>query len=346
MRKILIDDSIRSIAESYKHKVHAHGHYENNKVLINPRKKLDALLKAFKDGDVKIDAGKPLPTAISKQMQSYLELLIKKYDDGLLDASPSVIESLNAEFDKAILDPKLFDLQINVKKTQKTTFHNRIVTALMYNEIRHYIYPQYIRQLRVKACVYCNAAFCVTDSQGKAYYTADHWKPKSRYPHFAISFFNLVPCCFSCNCNKGEDDVGYFCLFEEDSKADRDVLRLKISDKDIAMYIMNHKADNLVINLIEAHDTDRAMREHMDQKLHISAIYSEHRDVAEEALWRRIAYNASNIEALNQLLKGSSQKLTNTEVQRFIYGTFYDRDDMHMRPLTRLIHGLMEDIDG
>lgn len=112
------------------------------------------------------------------------------------------------------------------------------------------------------------------------------------------------------------------------------------------MYIMNHKADNLVINLIEAHDTDRAMREHMDQKLHISAIYSEHRDVAEEALWRRIAYNASNIEALNQLLKGSSQKLTNTEVQRFIYGTFYDRDDMHMRPLTRLIHGLMEDIDG
>ena len=56
-----------------------------------------------------------------------------------------------------------------------------------------------------------------------------------------------------------------------------------------------------------------------------------------------MAYNTSSMEALNQLFSDKGQKLSNEEVRRFIYGTYPDSDDMHKRPLTRLIQNLMDE---
>jgi len=344
MRRILIDRRVKGLAKNYKDKVHAHARYGvDDKKLVSPRKRLASLLKAFVDGKVKSDAGNPLDPGVSASMHDYLQLLISEYDDGLLDATPSKFDTLNARFDQAIIDTNLYGMKLKVGSNNAAAFHDIIVTALCYADIRQYIYPQYIRQFKIKACVYCNAAFCVTDNDGVAYYTVDHWMPKSRYPHFAISFFNLVPCCFSCNRNKGDDGGEYFCLYEDEPGADRDVLHLKVSDKSIATYIMSHDAEVLDISLTEANPKYKSMRENMDRKLHISNLYAEHKDVAEEALWRRIVYNGSNTEALNQLFKNASLRLSDYDVRRFVYGTYPDSDDMHRRPLSRLIQDLMDE---
>ncbi len=58
---------------------------------------------------------------------------------------------------------------------------------------------------------------------------------------------------------------------------------------------------------------------------------------------QKMAYNTSSMEALNQLFSDKGQKLSNEEVRRFIYGTYPDSDDMHKRPLTRLIQNLMDE---
>lgn len=343
MRKILIDGFVKAVAENYRKEVHSHGHYgRDDNILINPSRRLDALLKAFNERDVTSNDGTPLPQVVAENLQRYTSLLLRKYKDDLLDATPGEIKSLNTEFDNAIGDPAFYYLKVKVRNKKVAKFNDIIIKALRYDDIRQYIYPQYIRRLGIKACVYCNAAFCVTDRNGVAYYTADHWKPKSRYPHLAISFFNLVPCCFSCNRNKGDDEGEYFCLYEDDPHVGRDVLYLRVSAKSMASYIMNHDADELEICLSEATPDYKTLRDNMDERLHITSIYREHIDVAEETIWRKMAYNTSSMEALNQLFSDKGQKLSNEEVRRFIYGTYPDSDDMHKRPLTRLIQNLMD----
>ncbi|MYM96927.1 HNH endonuclease domain-containing protein [Duganella vulcania] len=56
------------------------------------------------------------------------------------------------------------------------------------------------------SCPYCNLnKITITDmSKSKeedptAYLDLDHFFPKSRYPYFAVSFYNLVPSCHDCN---------------------------------------------------------------------------------------------------------------------------------------------------
>lgn len=352
MRRILIDKRIAGIANAYKGKVQSHGNYGKDNQLINPQKRLTALLNAFRDDKVteyigKGDDGRKIYKALSgvdsDRYKAYIELIISEYKKDLLTASPAKMAVLEKRFDAALGDDALLDKEVKVKSNKSASFHHIIVSAMMYQEIRQYIYPQFIRQLGIKSCAYCNAAFCVTDKDGMAYYTADHWKPKSRYPYLATSFFNLVPCCFSCNRNKGDDGGEYFCLYEDDKSAKLDVLHLRVPDKNIVEYIMHHNPEVLNIQLIEASAAYRSMRDNMDEKLHISNIYAEHKDVAEETLWRKIAYTRSNIEALNESLKTSGLSLTSEEVYRFLYGIYPDSDDMHKRPLTRLIQDIMDD---
>lgn len=55
---------------------------------------------------------------------------------------------------------------------------------------------------KYKMCPYCHQAFAhtlVPDGTGSFRPTLDHYYAKSRYPYLALSIFNLVPSCYTCN---------------------------------------------------------------------------------------------------------------------------------------------------
>jgi hypothetical protein len=58
-------------------------------------------------------------------------------------------------------------------------------------------------------CPYCNQAFAFTvvEAGGSFRPTLDHFFPKAEYPYLALSLYNLVPSCYTCNSNlKGTKD--------------------------------------------------------------------------------------------------------------------------------------------
>ncbi len=60
------------------------------------------------------------------------------------------------------------------------------------------------RQLGVHCCPYCNRTYITTLGEDKAKFSRpdfDHFLPKSVYPYFRLSFFNLIPSCVICNRN-------------------------------------------------------------------------------------------------------------------------------------------------
>lgn len=71
---------------------------------------------------------------------------------------------------------------------------------------------QLLRELNVVVCPYCNRIYTITlpsrkelDSKKQFRTTRpvfDHFYPRSKYPYFALSLFNLIPSCHICNGNK------------------------------------------------------------------------------------------------------------------------------------------------
>lgn len=56
---------------------------------------------------------------------------------------------------------------------------------------------------QTKVCPYCNINFVYAYDKDKVTFQLDHFYPKDKYPYLALSFYNLIPCCGSCNHKKG-----------------------------------------------------------------------------------------------------------------------------------------------
>ena len=67
------------------------------------------------------------------------------------------------------------------------------------------------KYLDCNVCVYCGRIYTNTViKNGKCviHPTFDHFFPKGKYPLLALSFFNLIPSCYNCNCTtKGQKPV-------------------------------------------------------------------------------------------------------------------------------------------
>lgn len=63
---------------------------------------------------------------------------------------------------------------------------------------------------KTRTCPYCNHAYAFTklSDDGRGFRpTLDHFYPKDKYPHLALSLYNLVPSCSTCNSSlKGDID--------------------------------------------------------------------------------------------------------------------------------------------
>lgn len=344
MRKIRITPYILQLANEY------HAQMQSKQMCggksVDPLNRLRKLKGYFEKGQVKMFIGRDIANkdAYSELSDSslyiqYIQKIIDCYTDKLLIIKPSEMDDLISEFE-SIMPLHYLSTFIKVGRNKRQKFWDIIVSRMMYAEVRRWIFPNYIRSIGVKSCVYCNANYAITDSEGRAYYDLDHWKPKSKYPYLCISFFNLQPCCRSCNMMKGDDDQHEFMgLYEDRAGEPLDLFKFTISDEDIANYIVDRDAPfNIHMDAIDKNN--KKMCDDMKEKLHLGSVYAEHKDIAEEILLKRIAYNESFKQSMKSLL--GDNNFTDLEIERFILGGYFDEEDTHKRPLTKLIQDIFK----
>ena len=206
--------------------------------------------------------------------------------------------------------------------------------------MRAKIYPVVSRELKIKTCVYCNANYTITDRNGRAYYDLDHWKPKSYYPYLCTSFFNLQPSCPSCNRSKSDnDDKKFFQLWNDGSRKDLAVYKFHINSLSKLDYLINRDRTKLKIEIWNNKSKDKSVVNDTEEKLHLSDRYKEHLDVVEEILWKKQIYNKSFL----QQLKKSKVLVHQTNVNRFIIGTYAEPINVHLRPLTKMVQDIAKE---
>ena len=273
-------------------------------------------LESEKDAFLKIMTGE----------YSFLEN-IKELLDNFADEEPRLAECLKKSYGK--IDSRLRRKIIDLKNVSVCPYCNR-----------NYINSTH----KVFTCNNCNQDLLVIDGTEKecpgcnqeingptkVVNTAqlDHFFPKDSYPLFAVSFYNLIPSCYSCNhvkSNKGLEYSPYGTSFPFD---------------DIKFTYVPKSVDDIEIK-IDSHDSDfkKGIR-----ILGIEELYQSHVDIVNELIWKKEVYTDSYRDGLSKILNQTNLELRKAELNRFITGHYTDKENYGKRPLSKMVTDISKEI--
>lgn len=210
---------------------------------------------------------------------------------------------------------------------------------------------KYLDKLNIRTCPYCNRNYTFTIKRTKAdtFKTRpefDHFYDKCDYPSLALSFFNLVPSCHTCNHGKLTGEAGlnpYFsgfnsrfsvCHYENDlDREQRDFRPMNINEvlavrvaKDFSIAMPNAEPkEEKNINLFG-----------------LAQLYNKHKDYVLGLIDKANAYNAIGAENIVEAFQGIGR--SPQEVLDFVWGRNLDDKEMINRPLAKLTIDVLEQL--
>lgn len=180
--------------------------------------------------------------------------------------------------------------------------------------------------LDIKTCPYCNRiyTFTISSKDRSIRPEFDHFYPKSIFPYFALSFYNLVPSCPICNHIKGISLIDYHPYkkgFGEDYKfiIDEDQLR-KRNVKEIKF----------------TNDTNSNIDCFM-----LRDLYNKHLDYINEIVYKQVAYSDDNLQNIVDSFQSMGIK---EDVSSYIWGCYLDNALHIKRPLSKLTKDILDQL--
>ena len=192
----------------------------------------------------------------------------------------------------------------------------------------------FFKRLNIRTCPYCNRQYTFTISSTTTNTSPeyDHFYDKSEYPILAVSFYNLVPSCHTCNHLKGTQKItvnpyfhrmeGRFAVVDpkEEKNEKTDVMMLKKGDWKLDWLPDSEEAQNVKVF---------GLRE----------LYAQHDDYVDEIISKTQAYNKCARELLADGFQNSGY--TENDVSNFVWGPYMDVAKHGKRPLSKLTFDLL-----
>jgi len=197
-------------------------------------------------------------------------------------------------------------------------------------------FEQYVE---VHTCYFCNIEFINTfmtkNEEIKNGFTLDHYIDKGKYPYLALSLYNLIPSCYTCN-SKVKRVHSVETLSPASTHFDFDN---KVKFK---TFMQNR---NLLIDceedftLLLKEDFSDIYKQYIDV-FELDGRYKYHKYKVIEMINKRKEYPNSRIKELALL----TQK-TEEEVKQDLFGEYlFENEDLHKRPLSKLVRDISEEL--
>lgn len=179
-------------------------------------------------------------------------------------------------------------------------------------------------RLELTVCPYCNRNYI---NSGMNYTTAqlDHFLPKSVYPIFALSLYNLIPCCSVCNHKKQEKDFGY-------SPYDGS----KTTDELLTFGYRFDQNGEVRIDLKAQKD----FRQNAEV-LQLEKLYEVHKNLAKEIIVKRVAYPKAYLRGIEKLFEEAGMRLDMT-AEEIYFGNYLSEENYYLRPLSKFTHDVLK----
>lgn len=171
-------------------------------------------------------------------------------------------------------------------------------------------------------------------------FTLDHVIDKGTHPYFALSLFNLVPSCYTCNSKlKRSENIGENISPSADKKFDfhqKVKFKTYLSTNNDTLQI--EKIEDIEIFLKE-YDTNQKYKKYIEV-FRLDERYRYHRNRVIEMIDKRKRYPDSRIREL-----ATQTNQTFAQVKKDLFGDYWIKEeDFHKRPLSKLTHDIAEEL--
>ncbi|NDI78476.1 MULTISPECIES: HNH endonuclease [Psychrilyobacter] len=227
-------------------------------------------------------------------------------------------------------------------------------------------------------CPYCNATYLFDLKQrskrggesGNSDYFADqldHYYPKSKYPYLAMSIFNLIPSCPTCNHIKGNKEnhlhphfeemgdnakftLSMSCLGELTGIEFENMKEYKELESDLGTYVsLNFDLEEGFKKRVELKikkDIDSELKERIENSKKIFQLENKYSGVKDEIrdlyFKHKLLSQSQREETLSQF--GDSLGITPEEMEEVYFGA--RKTEEHKRPLSKFINDIRDFLDG
>jgi uncharacterized protein YeeX (DUF496 family) len=187
----------------------------------------------------------------------------------------------------------------------------------------------FIKNIICDTCPYCNRNYIYYLSKtGQIKPQIDHFFPKNIYPFLAISFYNLIPCCQTCN---------GFGAKEEKDPLKKDLINPYLIENINFKFMYEIKNINFLNPLLNKTSIDVKFKHKLDGHIEVfklDKLYQEHSDhILDLIIKSRIAYS----EEYRKYLKTfNGLKFSDHEIDRMILGNYSQEEEIHKRPLAKM----------
>ncbi len=180
---------------------------------LNPKNKHTSTYKSssiidrIKKQIIKLErelSGSPRKGKKDKEILFFNRLL--KDIEEIIIANPKKLSEIVDQYENFIKEEKIPPLYISSKtKITSTKFGKKILKTLNYSAYRSSAkFIWWSEQVDAPICLYCqyerlDKVSDVETETMKLLYQVDHFISKAKAPYLSISFFNLIPSCYSCN---------------------------------------------------------------------------------------------------------------------------------------------------
>lgn len=233
-------------------------------------------------------------------------------------------EIIQADFKTLYAITKICDSCVNLPDNCK----NFIITKLYKKRFPR---MEFMQATGVTVCPYCNRNF-VNPATSRTMCDLDHFFSKDKYPILAVSFYNLVPVCHSCNHVKHKAMLSYS-PHDLRYKTD-DILTFDFFIKDIN-FLVNPKQIGIEI------DESPIMTANIEE-LKLKDMYQLHTDLIQECIKKSMIFNPVYINYLyhtyNELFESEG------ELINIIYGNYLNDESYKRRPLSKLTSDIVKNI--
>ena len=190
---------------------------------------------------------------------------------------------------------------------------------------------EFVKELQVTVCPYCNRNF-VNSIDKRTMCDFDHFFDKNTYPILAVSFYNLIPVCHSCNHIKGNSKIEYS---PHDTKYGTDDLL----HFDYYITGLDYLYDNSQIS-IEIYP-EEILEKNVDV-LKLRDVYQIHTDIVQECIKKATIFNPTYLDDLYNTY--SDLFTSRDELNRIVYGNYLEEADYGKRPLSKLMKDIVSQI--
>lgn len=207
------------------------------------------------------------------------------------------------------------------------------------NGVKNY---EFIKNIGQKTCPYCNRSYIYTlTNNNEVKPEIDHFYPKHKYPLLAVSYYNLIPSCPTCNGfgAKGKKDpieeslINPYLIESNDYKFNVEINNINIlnpiSDIIDSSVSIKFSDDNLIQGNVSVFKLDE--------------LYKEHRDIVLELYVKsQLEYSQTYIDYLKSY---TELQFSDEEIKRLITCNYMNDTDLHKRPLSKLMKDVAEQFE-